>query len=80
MANANFKTLLFYDKRRVQPETLERIIAAKDGDLIGMDTIELEAFRQVMILTSKIDQLQSPAAEGEAPTSFGKHAKAEGKK
>lgn len=42
----NIKTVLFYVKRRLQPETMDRIKNAKDGDMIPVLQEEFDAIQE----------------------------------
>lgn len=41
MPTQKVKTIVLYDKRKVQPETVEKLRAAKDGDYIPLEPDEL---------------------------------------
>lgn len=44
LALVNLKSVILYDKRRMQPDTLKAILEAEDGAMIAVDPSELDAF------------------------------------
>ena len=54
MASITFKTVILFDRERVQPETLKKIEEASDGELIGCDPAELGSFVPMLIAMPEI--------------------------
>lgn len=54
------KRVVLYDKRRIQPETIELITKAKDGTLIPVDPVELDAFTVLTFDEEKAMKVLAP--------------------
>ena len=59
---ATVKTILLYNRRRLQPATINAIAAAKDGDMIEVDESEIGQIDVITIFSGEVDRVR-----GEVP-------------
>ncbi len=52
------KTLILYNKRRLQPETIDALATAKDGAWMGLEPDEFNAIQQLHIFVPEIQKMQ----------------------
>lgn len=56
----SIKRVIIYDKSRVQPKTIEALLAAKDGECVPVDRSELGAFETLTFDEEKAVSLKPP--------------------
>jgi hypothetical protein len=54
---AKVKTVILYNRFRVQPKTLQAIADAEDGELIEVDPSELGEFLPITVMSGQIDRI-----------------------
>ena len=60
MSKVEIKTVILFNKRRLRPQTIEAILAADDGTLIGVDPDELSSFLPLNIWTQSFKKEFKP--------------------
>ena len=62
---ATVRTIVIYDRTKIQPQTIRAIAAAKDGEWVPVGREEFNGFYQLHIFQSEIDKLvRSPGGKG----------------
>lgn len=52
------KTVVLYNIRRIQPETVEKIANAKDGEWVGVEPDEFSAIQELHIFMPEIAKVK----------------------
>ena len=58
MPNVRVRTIILYDKRRVQPDTIDLIANAKDGTIIGLEPDEFHGIQELHLFEPEVKKLQ----------------------
>jgi hypothetical protein len=53
----NIKSIVLYNGRAIQPQTLEKILKARDGEMIPVDPQEMNAFLQLTLFMGDVKKL-----------------------
>ena len=57
MPSMRVKTVILYDKTKIQPETIDRMAAARDGEFIPMNREEFYGIMELHLFQPEIDKV-----------------------
>ena len=64
MAVAKIKSVILVDKRRISPDTLDRILEAPEGGFVEVDPVEMASFMQLIFFVPQMTQMTKEMRDG----------------